>query len=68
MLNSNLLIWWCILIIVTMEVSQIMKLGKGLGLEGAELLRFIERTEKEAFEREERKDYLRGRTERRKRR
>ena len=44
-----------------MEVTQILKIGKELGLEGT-LLSFIDHKEKEALEREERKE--RGRLER----
>ena len=39
-----------------MEVTQILKIGKELGLEGTDLLSFIDRKEKEALEREERKE------------
>ena len=45
--NSKLFIWWFIIFVITMEMSQIMKLGQDLGLEGVELLNFIERKEKE---------------------
>ena len=37
-----------------MEVTQILKIGKELGLEGTDLLSFIDHIEKEALEREER--------------
>ena len=43
-------------IVFIMEVTQIIKIGKELGLEGTELLSFIDRKEKEALEREERKE------------
>ena len=39
-----------------MEVSQLMTVGKELGLEGADLQKFIERKEKEALDREERRE------------
>ena len=39
-----------------MEMTQILKIGKELGLEGTDLLSFIDRKEKEAMEREERKE------------
>lgn len=39
-----------------MDVSQVLKLGKELGLEGKELLEFIERKERENIEREEKKE------------
>ena len=39
-----------------MEMTQILKIGKELCLEGTDLLSFIDRKEKEAMEREERKE------------
>ena len=39
-----------------MEVTQILKIGKELGLKGTDLLSFIDHKEKEALEREERKE------------
>ena len=39
-----------------MEMTQILKIGKELGLEGTDLLSFIDRKENEALEREERKE------------
>ena len=39
-----------------MEMTQIIKIGKDLGLQGTELLNFIERKEKETLDREERKE------------
>ena len=39
-----------------MEMTQIPKIGKELGLEGTDLLSFIDHKEKEATEREERRD------------
>lgn len=37
-------------------MTQIIKIGKDLGLQGTELLNFIERKEKETLDREERKE------------
>lgn len=39
-----------------MDYPQVMKLGKDLGLEGKDLLDFLEKKEKEHLEREERKE------------
>ena len=43
-------------IVFIMEVTLILKIAKELGLEGTDLLSFIDRKENEALEREERKE------------
>ena len=43
-------------IVFIMEMTQILKIGKEKGLEGTDLLSFIDHKAKEAMEREERKE------------
>ena len=61
-LEKNPALWFlsveqvlCVIISI-MEMTQIPKIGKELGLEGTDLLSFIDHKEKEATKREERRD------------